>query len=71
MKVAIMGTGVMGRGWIAQFAMNGHKVVCFDASEKSLEGAVPFCEKIAGKTAKRFKKELEQANAWLKEHGVE
>lgn len=55
MKIAIMGTGVMGRGWITQFAMNGHKVYAYDAQHKTLEGAVAFCENLAGKTAKKLK----------------
>ena len=55
MKIAIIGTGVMGRGWITQCAMNGHEVHCHDNFAKALEGAVPFCVKLAGKTAKRLK----------------
>ncbi len=55
MKFAIMGTGVMGRGWIAQCAMSGHEVHCYDSNAKSLEGTKGFCEKIIGKAAKKFK----------------
>lgn len=66
MKVAIMGTGVMGRGWMTQFAMNGHKVFAYDASAKTLEGAPAFCEKLAGKTAKRLKIEDPEIGAKTK-----
>jgi 3-hydroxybutyryl-CoA dehydrogenase len=45
----------MGRGWITQFAMTGHEVHCHDASAEGLAGAVPFCEKLAGKVARRQK----------------
>ncbi len=55
MKFAIMGTGVMGRGWITQCALAGHEVHAYDAVAKSLEGAKGFCEKLAGKAAKRQK----------------
>lgn len=55
MKFAIMGTGVMGRGWIAQCAMAGHEVHCHDNNAKSLEGASEYCQKLATKTAKKFK----------------
>lgn len=55
MKFAIMGTGVMGRGWIAQCAMSGHEVHCYDANGESLAGTVGYCEKLAGKAARRQK----------------
>ena len=55
MKIAIIGTGVMGRGWITQCAMTGNEVHCFDADRKTLAGTVSFCEKMAGSVAKRFK----------------
>ena len=55
MKFAIIGTGVMGRGWIVQCAMTGHEVHCYDANTATLEGAIPFSEKLAGKVAKKFK----------------
>ncbi len=55
MKFAIIGTGVMGRGWITQCAMTGHEVHCYDEFPKSLEGAVSFCTKLGGKCAKKFK----------------
>ena len=55
MKIAIIGTGVMGRGWIVQCAMTGHEVHCFDANAETLKGAVPYSEKLAGKVAKKFK----------------
>jgi len=55
MKIAIIGTGVMGRGWITQCAMTGNEVHCFDADRETLEATIPFCEKLAGSVAKRFK----------------
>jgi 3-hydroxyacyl-CoA dehydrogenase len=55
MKFAIMGAGVMGRGWITQCAMAGHEVHCFDANAETLGGAKKFCESLAGKAAKRAK----------------
>jgi 3-hydroxyacyl-CoA dehydrogenase len=55
MKVAIIGTGVMGRGWITQCAMTGHQVHYYDSNTENLEGAAAFCTKLAGKCAKKFK----------------
>ncbi len=55
MKIAIIGTGVMGRGWITQFSMFGHEVHCHDANEKTLAGVKPFVAKLAGKAVKKFK----------------
>ena len=55
MKFAIIGTGVMGRGWITQCAMTGHEVHCYDEFPESLDGAIPFCTKLGGKIAKKFK----------------
>lgn len=55
MKIAIIGTGVMGRGWITQCASTGHEVHAYDNNAKGLEEAVPYCEKLAGKVAKKFK----------------
>ena len=55
MKFAIMGTGVMGRGWITQCAMAGHEVDCYDANAETLSGAKKFCESLAGKAAKKAK----------------
>ena len=49
MKIAIIGTGVMGRGWITQCAMTGNEVHCFDSNAETLEGTVAFCENLAGK----------------------
>ena len=59
MKIAILGAGVMGRGWITQCAMSGHEVHTHDANPEKLSGARPFCEKLAGKAAKKFKIEDE------------
>ncbi len=55
MKFAIMGTGVMGRGWMTTCAMFGHEVHAYDSQTKSLEGAKAFCEKLAGKAARKLK----------------
>lgn len=55
MKFAIMGAGVMGRGWITQCAMSGHEVHCTDANAETLAGAKKYCEGLAGKAAKRNK----------------
>lgn len=53
MHVAIIGTGTMGRGWTAQFAMTGHTVHCFDENEEIRNGVVDFCAKLAQRAAKR------------------
>jgi len=55
MKFAIIGTGVMGRGWMTQCAMTGNEVHAFDANADCLNGAVGFCEKLAGKCARKFR----------------
>jgi 3-hydroxyacyl-CoA dehydrogenase len=55
MKVAIIGAGVMGRGWITQFAMAGHTVHCFDESAEATAKAPRLCAELAGKAAKRAK----------------
>lgn len=55
MKFAIIGTGVMGRGWITQCAMTGHEVHCHDSNTESLNGAPDYCKQLAGKVAKKFK----------------
>ncbi|ACM18593.1 3-hydroxyacyl-CoA dehydrogenase [Geotalea daltonii FRC-32] len=55
MKFAILGTGIMGRGWITQCAMSGHEVHCHDASPQTLAGTVAGCEKLAATAAKKFK----------------
>ncbi len=55
MKFAILGTGIMGRGWITQCSMTGHEVHCFDANPESLSGVVSGCEKLAATVAKKFK----------------
>lgn len=55
MKIAIIGTGVMGRGWMAQCAMSGHEVHATDANKKSLEEAVPYCKDLVAKAAKKLK----------------
>jgi 3-hydroxybutyryl-CoA dehydrogenase len=55
MKIAVIGTGVMGRGWITQCAMTGNDVHCFDASAENLAGTAAFCGKLAESVVKRFK----------------
>ncbi len=55
MKIAIIGTGVMGRGWIVQCAMTGNEVHCYDANAETLKSAIPYSEKLMGKVAKKFK----------------
>ena len=63
MKFAIIGTGVMGRGWITQCAMTGHDVHCYDANADTIGGAKAYCEKLAGKVAKKFKLDDPEAGA--------
>jgi 3-hydroxyacyl-CoA dehydrogenase len=55
MKYAIIGTGVMGCGWITQCAMTGNEVHCFDANADMLAKVEKTCTKLAGSVAKRFK----------------
>ncbi len=55
MKFAILGTGIMGRGWITQCAMTGHDVHCFDANQEMLAGVAAGCDKLAATVAKKFK----------------
>jgi len=55
MKIAIIGTGVMGRGWITQCGMTGNEVHCFDTNPDNLAGTAAFCEKLSESVVKRFK----------------
>ena len=55
MKFAILGTGIMGRGWITQCAMTAHEVHCFDANPEILAGVAASCEKLTATAAKKFK----------------
>lgn len=55
MKFAILGTGIMGRGWIIQCAMTGNEVHCYDANAATLSGVMTGCEKLAVTAAKKFK----------------
>lgn len=55
MKFAVLGTGVMGQGWITQCALSGHEVHCYDASPKTLANVEVGCRKLAATVAKRFK----------------
>jgi 3-hydroxybutyryl-CoA dehydrogenase len=54
MKFAIMGTGVMGCGWITQCAMGGYEVYCYDSNPDSVAAVAKQCEKLAGKVARKF-----------------
>lgn len=55
MKFAIIGTGVMGRGWITQCAMHGHEVHCYDANPATIDGVVEKCKELGLKAAKKQK----------------
>ena len=55
MKFAIIGTGVMGCGWITQCAMTGHEVHCFDSNTESVTKAKETCQGLAAKAAKKYK----------------
>ncbi|MCA9667151.1 MAG: 3-hydroxyacyl-CoA dehydrogenase family protein [Myxococcales bacterium] len=55
MKIAILGMGVMGRGWITQFAMYGHTVHCHDVDKKTRETTVDYCARLSEKSARRLK----------------
>lgn len=57
MKFAVLGTGIMGRGWITQCAISGHEVHCYDANPQMLAETVAGCEKLAATVAKKFKQE--------------
>ena len=54
MKFAIIGTGIMGRGWITQCSMTGHEVHCYDGNKEILAGSAAASEKLTGKVAKKF-----------------
>lgn len=60
MKIAIMGTGVMGCGWITQCALSGHAVHAYDTNTALLDAVVQRCEKLAGKAVRKFK--MDDAN---------
>ena len=49
MKFAIIGTGVMGCGWITQCTMTGHEVHCFDSNTESVTKAKETCQRLAVK----------------------
>ena len=55
MKFAIIGTGIMGRGWITQCSMTGHEVHCYDGNKEILAGTVAASEKLTAKVAKKFR----------------
>jgi 3-hydroxybutyryl-CoA dehydrogenase len=55
MKFAIIGTGVMGCGWITQCTMTGHEVHCFDSNTESVTKAKETCQGLAVKAAKKYK----------------
>ncbi|MGB5747836.1 MAG: 3-hydroxyacyl-CoA dehydrogenase family protein [Desulfobacterales bacterium] len=55
MKFAIIGTGIMGCGWITQCAITGHQVHCYDANPDILAGVRATCENLTMKAVKKFK----------------
>jgi len=55
MDFAILGTGVMGCGWITQCALSGHGVHCHDSDTQSMDSVTAKCEKLAAKAARKFK----------------
>jgi 3-hydroxybutyryl-CoA dehydrogenase len=55
MNFAIIGTGIMGCGWITQCAMTGHQVHCYDANPDILAGIKATCENLTMKAVKKFK----------------
>ena len=55
MRFAIIGTGIMGCGWITQCAMTGHEVHCYDANPDTLAGVKATCENLTLKAAKKIK----------------
>ena len=55
MKFAVLGTGIMGRGWITQCTMTGHDVHCFDENSEILSGVTAGCEKFTSTVARKFK----------------
>lgn len=55
MKIAIIGTGVMGCGWITQCALSGYAVHAYDANRASLDAVARQCEKLAAKAVRKFK----------------
>lgn len=55
MRFGILGTGVMGRGWIVQCAMTGHEVHCHDSNTDVLAGVMESCRTLAGKAAAKAK----------------
>ena len=65
MKFAIIGTGIMGRGWITQCAATGHEAHCYDANPDTLAGAPAFCKKLGSKVARRMRIEDPEFDAKL------
>lgn len=55
MKFAVLGVGIMGRGWITQCTIAGHDVHCFDTNSDMIAGVKPACDKMAAKAAKKLK----------------
>lgn len=72
-KIAVVGTGVIGNGWIARFLANGYEVVAFDPAEgaeertkKAIAQAWPSLEKLglaeaADQNRIFFKETIEEA----------
>jgi 3-hydroxyacyl-CoA dehydrogenase len=55
MKFAIIGTGIMGCGWITQVAMTGHEAHCYDSNTGAVAKVKDKCAGYAGKAAKKHK----------------
>ncbi|HCX65219.1 MAG TPA: L-carnitine dehydrogenase [Eubacteriaceae bacterium] len=72
-KIAVVGTGVIGNGWISRFLAHGYEVQAFDAdsdaprkTKNAVENAWPYLEKLglaenAEKTNIRFTQSVEEA----------
>jgi L-gulonate 3-dehydrogenase len=46
-SVAVVGAGLVGRGWAIVFARAGHEVRLFDVTEKKIADAVRVIERIS------------------------
>ena len=54
-KFAVIGTGIMGCGWIAQCAMTGCEVHCYDVNPEILADVRANCTNLAKKAVKKYK----------------
>ena len=52
-KVAIVGSGLVGRAWAISFARGGHDVVLFDADNKAVANALRTVEGLLTKLEQR------------------